>query len=112
MRPLGDRRAHVRMEVVGALWATLELTQTAQVVNVSITGLLLESPTPVAQESVQPLNLLVDGNELTVAANVCRVERVTVDGAPPRYYLGLAFIAPPVRLVQAIEELATHSEEA
>jgi hypothetical protein len=100
------------MEVVGALWATLELTQTALVVNVSATGLLLESPTAVAQESVQPLSLLVDGNELTVAANVRRVERVAVENGPPRYYLGLDFISPPVRLVQAIEELATHSEDA
>jgi hypothetical protein len=47
-----------------------------------------------------------------VAANVRRVERVIVEGGPPRYYLGLAFVAPPVRLVQVIEELATHSEEA
>jgi hypothetical protein len=41
---LGDRRSRVRLEVVGALWATLELTEPARVVNISREGVLISSP--------------------------------------------------------------------
>ena len=109
MRPLADRRAYVRMEVVGALWGTLELTETAQVVNISTVGVLLESPIPAAHESTHPLTLRIDGNELTVAANVRRVEQVNVENSPPRYYIGLEFIAPPMRLLHAIQDLGEAS---
>ena len=43
---LGDRRSRVRLEVVGALWATLELTEPARVVNISREGALITSPVP------------------------------------------------------------------
>ena len=55
MMALGDRRARVRLEVVGALWATLELTEPARVVNISKDGALLTSPVAMPPESVQPL---------------------------------------------------------
>jgi hypothetical protein len=92
------------MEVVGALWGALELTVATQVVNVSTTGILLESPIPAAHESTQPLTLRIDRNELTVAANVRRVEQVNVDNQP-RYYIGLEFVSPPLRLLHAIQDL-------
>ena len=53
---LGDRRSRVRLEVVGALWATLELTEPARVVNISRDGALITSPVPMPPESVQPLH--------------------------------------------------------
>ena len=53
---LGDRRSRVRLEVVGALWATLELTEPARVVNISREGALITSPVPMPPESVQPLS--------------------------------------------------------
>ena len=52
---LGDRRSRVRLEVVGALWATLELTEPARVINISRDGALITSPVPMPPESVQPL---------------------------------------------------------
>ena len=52
---LGDRRSRVRLEVVGALWATLELTEPARVVNISRDGALITSPVAMPPESVQPL---------------------------------------------------------
>jgi hypothetical protein len=105
MRSLADRRAYVRMEVVGALWGALELAVATQVVNISTSGVLLESPIPAAQESTQPLTLRIDGNELTVTANVRRVEQVNVENSQPRYYIGLEFVAPPLRLLHAIQDL-------
>ena len=104
MRPLGDRRAHVRMEVVGDLWGTLELTETARLVDISTTGVLLDSPVPAAQDSVQALSLRVDGALLTIEAGVRRVEHVATQGSPRRYYIGLEFVAPPSRLLEAIED--------
>ena len=62
---LGDRRSRVRLEVVGALWATLELTEPARVVNISRDGALITSPVPMPPESVQPLHLKLEGRDVT-----------------------------------------------
>src|SRR5437870_2075071 len=40
MRPLGDRRARVRFEVVGSFWGTVDLAEPARVININRTGAL------------------------------------------------------------------------
>src|ERR1700712_5238639 len=82
MRPLGDRRAHIRLEVVGALWGTLEFSEPTRVVNISATGAMIESPVPVARDSMQPLSLVVDGESLVINAPVRYMHRVTQGGGP------------------------------
>jgi hypothetical protein len=105
MRPLGDRRAHLRLEVVGALWGTFELSEPASVLNISTTGASIGSPVPAAPDSRQPVILVVDGEEMTVDTNVRHVRRVESESDPPQYLIGLAFVSPPSRLVESIEDL-------
>lgn len=97
---LGDRRGNVRLEVVGALWATLELTEPARVVNISETGALVSSPLPMAPESVQPMHLRLRGRAVTVDARVRHVRRVAGPDEPTRYLVGVEFLSSPPELVE------------
>ena len=85
----------VRLEVVGALWATLELTEPARVVNISKDGALLTSPVAMPPESVQPLHRKLDGQEVTVDARVRHVRRVSGPDEPIRYLVGVEFLSIP-----------------
>ena len=51
MRPLGDRRRRIRLEVVGSLWGALEIDRQAELMNISRTGALIVSPVPAAVEA-------------------------------------------------------------
>jgi len=102
---LGDRRAQVRLEVVGPLWATLELAEPARVVNISRDGALLTSTMLMPPESVQPLHLKLEGQDVTVDARVRHVRRVSGPDEPVRYLVGVEFLSKPVALVQATDRL-------
>ena len=107
MRPLGDRRALVRMEVVGRFWGALELIETARIVNISTTGALIESPLPVALHSTEALRLVVDGEEIVVGAQVRHQRQVCREGEVPQYLIGLEFVSPPQLLVHSVEQLSS-----
>jgi hypothetical protein len=107
----GDRRSHVRFDVVGALWGLLELTESARIRNVSSTGALIDSPLPAALESTQTVRVLVDGEPVSLDARVRHVRRIEVDsresgdGGGPRYLIGMEFLSPPESVLQSIEQL-------
>jgi hypothetical protein len=100
---LGDRRARVRLEVVGALWATLELAEPVRVLNISRDGALLTSPTPMTPETIQPLQLRLEGQDVTVDAQVRHVRRVSGPDEPVRYLVGVEFLSKPPALVRATD---------
>jgi hypothetical protein len=91
IRTTGDRRAHVRLDVVGALWGTLRATNTAQVLDLSPTGALIVSQVPLAPDSVQSIRIALDGEEVTVEARVRHVREVTRPSQPVQYHVGLEF---------------------
>jgi PilZ domain len=110
MPTYGDRRAHVRLEVVGSLWGTLELSEPGRVLNISTTGVLIESPVSVPRDSLQSVSLLVDDQWIAVDAHVRRVEqRIPAQGFPD-YLIGLEFISPPASLLHSIEHIANAGE--
>jgi hypothetical protein len=102
MKALGDRREHIRLEVVGALWGTLEVNRPARVVNVSGTGALIASPAPVAVDSTQTVRLTLDGREFTLEARVRHMRQApdSTDGAS--YHIGLEFLGDPAALALAL----------
>jgi len=109
---LGDRRARVRFEVLGTLRGTLELPETAELINISAHGALVESRARVALGSFQALRLSVDGQLASVTARVSRLEPVGGDpepGQPPKYKIALDFVAPPTALTESITRLAEGS---
>jgi PilZ domain len=106
MRPLGDRRARVRLEVVGVLWGTLDVASAARVVNISRQGALIESPQSVPLESVQSIRFTVGGESVTVDARVRHLRRAP-SAETPEYLVGIEFLSTPDALLNSIERLAT-----
>ena len=104
MRALGDRREHIRLEVVGSLWGTLDVNKRARVVNVSGTGALIASPVPAAIDSTQTVRLTLDGREFTLEARVRHLKQVANPGDDgTRYQIGLEFLGASPALALALE---------
>lgn len=104
MRPLGDRRRRIRLEVVGSLWGALEIDRQAHLLNISRTGALILSPVPAAVDSMQSLKLTVEGHEVKLNVRVRHMQRLSVAGeAEPQYRIGLEFLEAPAVLVHALE---------
>ena len=104
---MSDRRSQPRYDVIGALWGVLELNEEARLRNVSATGVLLDSPVPMALDSAQTIRLAVDGQGVAVEARVRHVRQQTEDAMEPRYVIGLEFIEPPSSVLQSIEQLSS-----
>ena len=102
MKPLGDRRARVRFEVLGTLRGTLELSEATRVVNISAHGALVESPAKVALGSLHEIHLIIDGQPARVTARVRRLEQVEGEHQPPHYFVGFEFLSPPSALTESI----------
>lgn len=103
MKPFGDRRARIRLEVVGSLWGTFEVTKQARVVNISRNGALISSPVPAAVDSTQTVRLMLEGHEIKLAARVRHLRQVSVGDEPGQYRIGLEFLEAPIALAEALE---------
>jgi hypothetical protein len=100
-----DRRDRERFDIVGALWGQLEVGEPARVVNVSTSGVLLETCVTFALGGEQTLQLMVDGQPVLVDTIVRRVVPIE-DGRPYRFEVALEFVAPPVPVIASVEQLA------
>ena len=103
MKPLGDRRRRIRLEVVGSLWGALEVDRQAQLVNISRTGALILSPIPAAVDSTQSVRLTVEGHEVKLDARVRHLQRMIDSAGESMYRIGLEFLEAPAVLAHALE---------
>ena len=103
MRPLGDRRRRIRLEVVGSLWGTLEVERQATLMNISRSGALILSPVAAAVDSTQSVKLTIEGHEIKLAARVRHLHRVTPSSGAPEYRIGLEFLEAPEVLSHSLE---------
>lgn len=90
MRRDVDRRAQVRLEVVGALWGSLETQKRARVMNISEHGALLLSPVPLLPNTIHTVEMNRDGRAVTTEARV-RHAHPTPDGT---FQVGVEFLTP------------------
>lgn len=93
MRRVGDRRARVRLDVVGALWGTLETQKRAQVVDINDNGALLLSPVHLPLNTVHTLELTLDGQHLSTEVLVRHVRPAPTAGT---YHVGVEFLSSPL----------------
>src|SRR5688572_6922283 len=77
MRRVGDRRSTVRLEVVGALWGTLEVRKPARVININREGALLEYPIPVVADTVHTVTVEREGQRVSFDVRVRHVQAVS-----------------------------------
>jgi len=99
--PSTDRRVHERFDVLGALWGVLELPETATVIDVSSTGMLIESAVCPPLNSVHSVRVLVDGDPVLVDT-VVRHCRPAEGGST---LIGLEFLTAPTMVLASIEQL-------
>ena len=106
MTSSSDRRVQPRIDIVGALWGQLALSEPAAIRNVSVGGALVDSPVVCALNAAQTVCVMVDGQPVIVEARVCHVEPIH-NGPATRYAVGLEFVSPPLSVLNSIEQLST-----
>jgi hypothetical protein len=94
----------VRYEVIGTLRGTLEVSDTARVVNLSDRGALVETSKALAVGAHQTICVTLDGHMMRLTA---RVRHLTEIGGDPkrRYSIGVEFISPPDALAVSVGRL-------
>lgn len=109
MKPLGDRRTRIRLEVVGMLRGTLELTEPARLLNISAHGALIETSAGVTVGSFQELLLTIDGQGTRVASRVRRLQHVEAPSESSKYLIALEFLSPSSSFTESIDHLSHES---
>ena len=105
MRALGDRRARLRFEVVGTLRGTLETMEPARLVNISGTGALVETPVAMQVDSIQVVQVTLDGQATRVTARVRHQSRIGQYPERIHYVVGLEFLTAPAALLESVSHL-------
>jgi hypothetical protein len=104
MRRIGDRRSAVRLEVVGALWGTLEVRKRARVVNLNRDGALLEYPIPVVPHTVHTIMVSRDGARVSLDVRVRHVQKASSHEGREVYLAGVEFVSDPEGFLALAEE--------
>lgn len=104
--PSTDRRTYERYDVLGALWGVLEMPEVAHVLNVSTTGLLIETTLNPVLHSVHAVRMTLDGEPVQIEAVVrhCR------PGPSGTQLIGLEFCEVPTSLLGSIAQLGTDKQ--
>ena len=95
MRRVGDRRSAVRLEVVGALWGTLEVRKQARVRDLNHDGALLEYPIPVVPDTVHAVTFAHNGHRISVNVRVRHVRAARSPEGTIVYLAGVEFLSAP-----------------
>ena len=102
MRRVGDRRSSVRIEVVVALWGTLELHKQARVLDLNQDGALLEYPVPVLPDSIHAVTLEHDGTRISLDVRVRHIRPATDPHGAPVWLAGVEFLSVPGALPELV----------
>jgi len=101
MHRVGDRRSAVRLEVVGALWGTLEVCRKARILDLSQDGALLEYPMPIVRDTVHTVALEHNGHRFHLDVRVRHVRPAKAHGVAV-YRAGVEFLAIPDSLAELV----------
>jgi len=104
--PSTDRRVYERFDVLGTLWGVLEFPELATVIDVSSSGLLVESALCPVLNSVHAVRMQVEGDPVLVDTVVrhCR------PGSRGLHLIGLEFLQVPTTVLLSIEQLGADKQ--
>lgn len=94
MKPLGDRRAHIRYDVVGMLFARLDSGTSVRILNVSTAGALLSTSQPMPVGVTQSILFTLVGKQFAVSVIPRRIEQMDGIGQP-EFHVGVEFASVP-----------------
>ena len=106
MRRVGDRGSAVRLEVVGALWGTLEFHKQARVRDLNKDGALLEYPVPVLPDTVHAVTFEHNGERVSLDVRVRHVRQSTAPDGVVVYLAGVEFLSVPAALPELVAGLS------
>jgi hypothetical protein len=101
MRNVEDRRGHVRLEVVGLLWGTLQVLRPARIVNMNNSGVLIASPVPLPIDTIHAFQVTLEGHALAVEGLVRHVRATTSPSGSMEYQIGVEFLSTPGALTES-----------
>ena len=99
-RRIGDRRSKPRFEIVGDLWGSIDATASMLVQNLGRGGALLESPLPLAADSIHWVTAVADNQPHLVQIRVRHSQSVVTPNGRARYLIGVEFL----KLSPGVEE--------
>lgn len=108
---LADRRSVTRFEIVGELWGSAEVLETLKVCNLAPEGALIESATPLAVGSVQPIRVTQGTQSTKLQAAVRHLSPVYLAGGERRYRMGLEFLNVDEKAATCIGSLMDEHRE-
>ena len=91
-RRLGDRRKHVRFDVSGQLWASLETIDRAVLRNIGTGGALVEARLPPGIRTPRPAQVAFGEDGPEVSAIIRHISPMPDDDESDRYLVGLEFV--------------------
>lgn len=100
---MGQRRAHLRFEVVGSMPASLLSFETLPVVNLGASGALVDGTLPLQVNAEHAMQLVLDAHVSEVTVKVRRVSPVGGEEGAPRWRIALEFLT----ISSEAEELIT-----
>ncbi|MGH9370363.1 MAG: PilZ domain-containing protein [Vicinamibacterales bacterium] len=99
------RRAHMRFEVLGTMSASVLSTETLRVLNVGLSGALVEGAMPLPANAEYRMQLVLESHVSEVTVKVRRVAAVPGDRGSMRYQIGLEFLALSPEGEEAISQI-------
>ena len=104
------RRAHLRFEVVGSMPGSVVSTQTLHVVNLGVSGALVEAGCALPEYAEYQVQLVLERHVSEATVKVRRVLEVrSRPGDPPRYQIGLEFLSISAEAEDEINRLSVNS---
>src|SRR5215213_8728513 len=107
---IDHRRANLRLEVLGAMSASLLSTETFRVVNLSAAGALVEGTMALPLNAEYQMQLVLQSHVSAVTVKVRRVIALGDVPGPVRYRLGLEFLAASAEANEAINHIVLSSQ--
>ena len=99
-RRIGDCRSKPRFEIVGDLWGSIDATASMLVQNLGRGGALLESPLPLAPDSVHWVTAMAENQPHLVQIRVRHTTSIVTPSGRARFLIGVEFL----KLSPGIEE--------
>ena len=102
-KPAGDRRRHVRFEIVGRLVGSLEVVETLPIVNLSRGGACVRSARPLPTGSTSAARLVVEDQVFDLHVRVRHAQVAEASESGGECLLGLEFIGVTLGPLDEIE---------
>jgi hypothetical protein len=105
------RRAHMRFEVLGTMSASVQSVETLELVNLGVSGALVDSVLPLPLNAEYRMQLVLESHVSEVSVKVRRVVSRPGDAASHRHYrIGLEFLALSPEAEDAINQIVLASQ--